>query len=120
MTQPKIKTDIEARVQDWGDVMTGPLQIGNNVIIRSDVEGGNIRLITPSSSSKLFELDTVSNKMRIFYSDDGGTNAKYGWTFSPDDGSFYSTILKTGTLFTKNLFYEDASTLKNPNKSGIY
>ena len=120
MTQPKIKTDIEARVQDWGDVMTGPLQIGNNVIIRSDVEGGNVRLITPSSSSKLFELDTVSNKMRIFYSDDGGTNAKYSWSFSPDDGSFYSTILKTGTLFTKNLFYEDASTLKNPNKSGIY
>lgn len=29
MTQPKVKTDIEARVMDTGDVMTGPLFLGN-------------------------------------------------------------------------------------------
>ena len=29
MGQPQIKTDIEARVQDTGDIMTGPLLLGN-------------------------------------------------------------------------------------------
>ena len=35
MTQPQIKTDIEARVQDTGDIMTGKL------IIKATENGNN-------------------------------------------------------------------------------
>lgn len=126
MTQPKIKTNIEARVKDTGDTMTGDLRVNATVYAGSNVklcttstEGGNIRLITPENNSNIFEIDTCNNLLRIYYSEDSGESGKFSWTFQPN-GMFYSTYISTGNLFVRNLFYSDASSLGNEYKAGIY
>lgn len=82
-------------VKKTGDTMTGNLTInaslfaGPKLKLWSDGEGGNIRFITPGNANNIFELDTCSNVLRLYYCTDGGTGATgfQSWTWGTD-GSF--------------------------------
>lgn len=84
-----------AFVRKTGDTMTGNLTInaslfaGPKLKLWSDGEGGNIRFITPGNANNIFELDTCSNVLRLYYCTDGGTGATgfQSWTWETD-GSF--------------------------------
>lgn len=78
-----------------GGTITGNLTInatlfaGSKLRLWSDGEGGNIRFITPGNANNIFELDTCSNVLRLYYCTDGGTGATgfQSWTWGTD-GSF--------------------------------
>ena len=55
MAQPIIKTDIEARVQDTGDIMTGDLQINTNLSVKNNVTLGDNKADTLTfNGNKIF------------------------------------------------------------------
>lgn len=64
----------------------GTLSVKNNLKLWSDAEGANIRFITANDSNKVYELDTNSGNLRLYYCTDGGTGASgyKSWLFNPD------------------------------------
>lgn len=72
--------------------INGTLSIKDNLRLWSDAEGANIRLITASDSNKVYELDTNSGNLRLYYCTDGGhgSSGYKSWLFSPD-GSLTAT-----------------------------
>lgn len=64
----------------------GTLSVKNNLKLWSDAEGANIRFITANDSNKVFELDTNSGNLRLYYCTDGGTGTSgyKSWLFNPD------------------------------------
>lgn len=79
-----------------GGLLSGELKIGSSLKLWSDNEGANIRLFAPNSTTNCFEFDVYDGNLRLYYSNQGGSNAVKSWSFRSD-----GTI--TSSLFSGNL-----------------
>lgn len=79
-----------------GGLLSGELKIGSSLKLWSDNEGANIRLFAPNSTTNYFEFDVYDGNLRLYYSNQGGSNAVKSWSFRSD-----GTI--TSSLFSGNL-----------------
>ena len=79
-----------------GGSLSGELKIGSSLKLWSDNEGANIRLFAPNSTTNCFEFDVYDGNLRLYYSNQGGSNAVKSWSFRSD-----GTI--TSSLFSGNL-----------------
>lgn len=79
-----------------GGLLSGELKIGSSLKLWSDNEGANIRLFAPNSTTNCFEFNVYDGNLRLYYSNQGGSNAVKSWSFRSD-----GTI--TSSLFSGNL-----------------
>ena len=57
------------------------LKIGASLMLKSDNEGGNLRLYAPNSSTNCYEWDVYDGNLRLYYSTTNGDNATASWHF---------------------------------------
>lgn len=74
--------------------VSNKIHLGDNLRLNSSNEGGNIRFISPTTNTNIFEFDNYDGKvLRLYYSEDSGNNVDKSWIFRPD-GSLSSTLFK--------------------------
>lgn len=137
MAQPKIKTNIEARVQDTGDVMTGNLRIQyenptlafqNNAFSKSGLlkffDNGTFQIYTTDSEPSNWWLNTNSSQLLLYSPDVQPEISKrflVGW-----DGQTYSVYhsgnkpsLSSLAYLGSNLFTDEEDTIENWKDLGM-
>lgn len=57
------------------------LKIGASLMLKSDNEGGNLRLYAPNSSTNCYEWDVYDDNLRLYYSTTNGYNTTASWHF---------------------------------------
>lgn len=88
-----------------GGTVTGNLNVGNNVKINTDQEGGNIRITAPNG--QYYEMDAFDSNLRIYSGN--STNGITG----------QMTLTKTGQLSATGGFHGDADTVDGKHASDL-
>lgn len=68
------------------------LNVGTQLKMWSDGEGGNIRLFTKTSTTNCFEFDGYDGNLRLYYSTNGGGSASASWSWKTN-GLFMSPYI---------------------------
>lgn len=88
-----------------GGTITGNLNVGNNVAINTDQDGGNIRITAPNG--QYYEMDAFDSNLRIYSGN--STNGITG----------QMTLTKTGQLSATGGFDGDADTVDGKHASDL-
>ena len=70
------------------------LKIGTSLMLKSDNEGGNLRLYAPNSSTNCYEWDVYDGNLRLYYSTTNGDNATASWHFKTN-GELHSALIRS-------------------------
>lgn len=92
-----IEDGIANAVSKSGDTINGVLNVGDNLKLHSDNEGGNITLYPHSDDNQaemsLWSIDTNDGYLRIFGTTNDGTNV-FPMTINPDGSVYFNTNAK--------------------------
>lgn len=89
-----------------GDITAGQIKIGGNVDIRSDQEGGNIRLTSPDG--KFYEMDAYNGNLRIWGGEAGKNTQLLGKGISPTTG-YLDLVYPVGAVYISYVSTSPAS-----------
>ena len=89
-----------------GNMTAGQIKVGEKIDIRTDAEGGNIRITSPSGN--FYEMDAYNGTLRIWGGTPGATKQLLGKGIKPDVG-YLDMVYPVGAVYLSTVSTSPAS-----------